>query len=55
MSVRIAAIDYATKTITLASPLTWANGAKIWLYSDSGGRRVLKGSAPDIGAHEIDR
>ena len=53
--VRIAAIDYATKTITLASPLTWANGAKIWLYSDSGGRRVLKGAAPDIGAHEIDR
>lgn len=54
-AVRIAAIDYATKTIRLASPLTWANGAKIWLYSDSGGRRVLKGSAPDIGAHEIDR
>jgi PKD repeat protein len=54
-SVRIAAIDYATKTITLASPLTWTDGAKIWLYSDSGGRRVLKGSAPDIGAHEIDQ
>ena len=53
--VRIASIDYATKTITLATPLTWANGAKIWLYSDSCGRRVLKGAAPDIGAHEIDR
>ena len=54
-SVRIAAIDYATKTITLASPMSWTDGAKIWLYSDSGGRRVLKGSAPDIGAHEIDQ
>lgn len=54
-AVRITAIDYATKTITLASPLTWADGDKIWLYSDSGGRRVLKGSAPDIGAHEADR
>ncbi len=53
--VRIAAIDYATKTITLASPMSWTDGAKIWLYSDSGGRRVLKGSAPDIGAHEIDQ
>lgn len=51
--VKIAAIDYATKTITLASPMTWTDGSKIWLYSDSHGRRVLYGTAPDIGAHEI--
>jgi hypothetical protein len=49
---RIAAIDYATNTITLASPLTWSDRASIWLSRDSSGRRVLYGSAPDIGAYE---
>ncbi len=54
-AVRIAAVDYAAKTVTLASPMTWTDGDRIWLYSDSGGRLVLKGSAPDIGAHEVER
>jgi hypothetical protein len=49
----IVAIDYVRKTITLDVPMTWANDAKIWLYSDSAGRGVLKGAAPDIGAHEF--
>lgn len=50
--VEIASIDYTTNTITLAAPMTWTDKAKIWLYSDSGGRRVLNETAPDIGAHE---
>jgi PKD repeat protein len=50
--VQIAAINYAANTITLASPMTWTDNAKIWLFSDSGGRCVLKGTAPDMGAHE---
>jgi hypothetical protein len=39
-------------TITLASPMTWASGAPIWLYTKSDGTRVLYGSAPDLGAYE---
>ncbi len=53
-AVKITAVDYAAKTITLATPMTWADNAPIWLYSDSSGRRVLNGAAPDIGAHERD-
>jgi hypothetical protein len=43
-------INYSTNTITLASPMTWAAGAPIWLYSKSDGVRILYGAAPDIGA-----
>jgi len=50
--VKIASIDNATNTIVLASPATWTDTAKIWLYSDSNGRRVIAGIAPDAGAHE---
>lgn len=50
--VQISSIDYATNTITLASPMTWADDAPIWLYKKSDGERVLYGSAPDYGAHE---
>jgi hypothetical protein len=49
--VKISSINYTTNTITLASPITWSNGASIWLYKDSWGNRVLYGTAPDIGAH----
>lgn len=49
---RISSVDWTTNTITLASPLTWADNASVWLYSDSSGTRVLIGSAPDYGAHE---
>jgi xanthosine utilization system XapX-like protein len=49
----IAAVNYATNTITLATPMTWATGAPVWLYRDSSGRRVLYGNAPDIGAYEV--
>jgi hypothetical protein len=53
--VAIASINYATNTITLASPMTWNANDKIWLYKDSSGRLVLKGAAPDIGAHEFEK
>ena len=51
-AVEISSIDYARRTVTLATPTTWADHAKVWLFRDSRGRRVLAGSAPDIGAHE---
>lgn len=52
--VQISSIDYATNTITLASAMTWADDAPIWLYKKSDGTRVLYGSAPDYGAYEYD-
>jgi hypothetical protein len=51
--VQISAIDTGTKTITLASPKKWSNGAPVWLYKNSIGDVVLYGSAPDCGAHEV--
>lgn len=51
-TVQISSIDYATNTITLASPMTWADDAPIWLYKKSDGAIVLYGSAPDYGAYE---
>lgn len=49
---QISSINYATNTITLATPTTWADDANIWLYKKSDGVVVLHGSAPDYGAHE---
>ena len=45
-------INYSTNTLTLASPITWSNGANIWLYKKSDGKQVLYGPAPDYGAFE---
>ena len=55
--VQISAITYGTYnnpagTITLDSPMTWSNGAPVWLYKKSDGTQVLCGAAPDIGAFE---
>jgi hypothetical protein len=51
--VCISSIDYTTNTITLASdPGARSAGDAVWLYSDSAGRVVLKGTAPDRGAKE---
>jgi hypothetical protein len=55
--VQIASVSYGTYkdpagTITLASPMSWASGAKIWLYKKSDGALVLAGAAPDFGASE---
>jgi hypothetical protein len=49
-TVRISSINYATNTVTLASGITRSVGDPVWLYSDSTGRQVLFGPAPDIGA-----
>jgi len=54
-TVAIQSINYAANTITLASPMTWTNGAPIWLYKNSSGQRVLYGTAPDLGAHPVVR
>ena len=51
--VQISSISYDTNTITLASPITWINGAPIWLYKKSDGEQVLYSTAPDCGAHEF--
>lgn len=51
---QISSINYSTNTITLASPMTWSNGAKIWLYKKSDGTRVLYGYSPDHGAFEFE-
>jgi hypothetical protein len=61
-TVKIASIAYggadgngkplSAGTITLASPVSWSNGAHIWLYKKSDGTVVLNGAAPDYGASE---
>jgi hypothetical protein len=53
--VQIESINYETHTITLASAMTWADNAPIWLYKNSSGERVLYGSAPEQGAHPYPR
>jgi len=54
-TVQISSIDYDTNTITLASAISWADNAPVWLYKDSDGTVVLSGSAPDYGAYEYDQ
>jgi hypothetical protein len=48
--VCITAVNYSTKTLTMASGFSRTVGDAVWLYSDSTGRQVLVGSAPNIGA-----
>lgn len=48
----IVSINYTTGVITLASPITWANGASVWLYSRNDGTVVMSGANPDLGAFE---
>jgi hypothetical protein len=52
-TVEIIGINYATDTITLASSMTWSDGASVWLYKKSDGTRVLYGTAPEQGAHPV--
>jgi hypothetical protein len=52
-SVTYGAYNAPAGTITLASPMTWSNGAHIWLYKKSDGAVVLNGAAPDYGASEF--
>lgn len=56
-TVQISSVTYGTYnnpagTIVLASPMTWSNGAPVWLYKKSDGAVVLVGAAPDYGASE---
>ncbi len=44
MSARVLAIDYATNTLTLDTPLSWSAGQGLHL--------AFSGSAPDVGAFE---
>ncbi len=48
--VCITAVNYSTKTLTMASGFSRSHGDPIWLYSKSDGTQVLTGSAPNIGA-----
>ena len=48
---QITSINYGTNTLTVAD-FTRADGEYVWLYKDSDGTIVLRGSAPDIGAEE---
>jgi hypothetical protein len=56
-TVQIGSITYGSYnnpagTITLTSPMSWSNGAHIWLVKKSDGAVVLNGAAPDYGASE---
>ena len=48
--VCITAVNYLTKTLTLSSSISRSAGDHVWLYSDSAGRQVLRGSGPNMGA-----
>jgi len=50
--VKISSITYSTNRIDTASAHGAQVGDAVWLYKDSGGKLVLVGSGPDIGAHE---
>jgi hypothetical protein len=50
--VQIRSINYGSNTITLASSISRRSGDPVYLYRDSDGTDVLRGSAPDIGAVE---
>jgi hypothetical protein len=52
--VRVKSLDYATNTIILATPMSWADNAAIWLYKKSDGAIVLAGAGPDLGASELE-
>lgn len=48
--VQITSVNYSTNVLTLAGPVSWSNGAPIYLYKTSDGHVVLNGANPDIGA-----
>ena len=50
--VEVESIDYDTNTITLATPISWADGAPVYIYKNSSGEVVMSGDAPAIGAHD---
>ena len=48
--VCITAVNYDSNALTLSSGISRLAGDHVWLYSDSTGRQVLFGKAPNIGA-----
>jgi hypothetical protein len=48
--VQVAAINYASNTITLANSVTRTPGNPVYLFKLSDGTTVLYGNSPDIGA-----
>ena len=50
---RIVSIDYSNQTIRLSQPISWIQGSPVWLSKISKGSTVLSGSAPDLGAYEV--
>jgi hypothetical protein len=51
-TAQIAAINYGTNTITLASAISRRDGDAVYLFRDSDGTQVIRGTAPDAGAVE---
>jgi hypothetical protein len=49
--VCVTTVNYATHTLTLASPISRSDGQAVYLYKKSDGVQVLTGSAPDMGAY----
>ena len=49
---QIKSIDNTSNTITIDRAITRAAGDPVYLFEDSGGRQVLYGNTPDIGAYE---
>src|SRR5262249_54815840 len=49
--VCVTTVNYATNTLTLASPISRSDGQGVYLYKKSDGLLVLTGSAPDMGAY----
>jgi hypothetical protein len=50
---QIQSIDYSTNTVVLATGIPRQAGAAVWLYRLSGGKQILSGVAPDVGAFEL--
>jgi hypothetical protein len=49
-TVQISSIDYSTNVITLATAVSWVNGAGVYLYEDSSGIVQLPAGNPGLGA-----
>lgn len=48
---QIVSVNYSSNTLTLASSIPRSAGNPVFLFSDSTGRIVLSGNAPDLGAY----
>jgi hypothetical protein len=51
--VQIKSVDWANNTLVLTKSISRSPGEFLWIYADSHGRKTIHGSAPDIGADEV--